>query len=257
MLNVIAVPAFQDNYLWVLHAEGTRDCYVVDPGDAVVIEAALTEQDLNLSGILLTHHHWDHTGGVEALTAKRSIPVYGPNSANIPHVTHAVGEGNEVCLEGGLTLTILEVPGHTLDHIAYFEPESHSVFCGDALFAGGCGRMFEGTAPQMQASLAKLAALPETTRIYCAHEYTQANLSFAMAVEPDNRALAERVALVARQRADGVRTVPSLLSDELATNPFLRWASPQVIASAAQHVGESLSAPQEVFAALRGWKDNF
>lgn len=257
MLNVVAVPAFQDNYLWVLHAEGSSNCYVVDPGDAAVIETALTERGLTLSGILLTHHHWDHTGGVDALTAGRSIPVYGPNSANIPQVTHALGEGDEVYLDGGLKLAILEVPGHTLDHIAYFDSESSSVFCGDALFAGGCGRMFEGTAPQMQASLAKLAALPETTRIYCAHEYTQANLSFAVAVEPDNTELAERVALVARQRTDGVRTVPSLLSDELATNPFLRWASPDVIASAAQHTGKSLSAPQEVFAALRGWKDNF
>ncbi len=257
MLTVIAVPAFQDNYLWLLHAEGCRDCYVVDPGDANVIEAALEAHDFTLAGVLLTHHHWDHTGGVEALTAKRAIPVYGPKSANIPLVTEALAEGDEIKLEGNLSFKVLEVPGHTLDHIAYFDDASASLFCGDALFAGGCGRMFEGTAPQMQASLAKMAALPVETKIYCAHEYTQANLRFALAVEPNNQRLSERVKNTDRLRAEGKRTVPSVLGDELQTNPFLRWGAETVVSAASAQAGHSVSKPDEVFGALRSWKDSF
>ncbi|MGH1374546.1 MAG: hydroxyacylglutathione hydrolase [Cellvibrionaceae bacterium] len=257
MLNVIAVPAFQDNYLWLLHAEGCRDCYVVDPGDAKVIEAALESHNLELAGVLLTHHHWDHTGGVEALTEVRSIPVYGPNSPNIPQVTHALAEGDQVSLSGGLNFTVLEVPGHTLDHIAYFNPENPALFCGDALFAGGCGRMFEGTAPQMQASLAKMADLPSKTQIYCAHEYTQANLRFALAVEPENQFLVQRAAQTDRARSAGQSTVPSELGVELQTNPFLRWAAADVIAAASTQANRSLSNPEDVFGALRSWKDNF
>ncbi len=257
MLNVLAVPAFQDNYLWLLHEDNGCECYAVDPGDAEVIEGALKTEGLELAGILLTHHHWDHTGGVEALTAGRSIPIYGPNSDKIPQVTHPLQEGDQVHLSGGLSLSILEVPGHTLDHIAYVDETSASLFCGDALFAGGCGRMFEGKAPQMQASLAKLAALPANTKVYCAHEYTQANLQFALAVEPGNQRLTERIKTVDTLRSEEKATVPSLLADELETNPFLRWGVKPVVDAASNRAQRSLSTPHEVFAALRSWKDNF
>ncbi len=257
MLNVIAVPAFEDNYLWLMHEEGSAEAYVVDPGDSVPIEAALKSNNLNLAGILLTHHHWDHTGGVEALTSNRSIPVYGPDSANIPQVTQQLKEGETLQLNQNLSFDIIAVPGHTLDHIAYHDGDSGSLFCGDALFAGGCGRMFEGQPAQMQASLAKLAALPSKTNIYCAHEYTQSNLRFAAVVEPDNIELRQRIAEVNNDRAAGRRTVPSVMADELTTNPFLRCSSDAVIAAAQAHQGKALATHAEVFAALRQWKDNF
>lgn len=257
MLNVIAVPAFNDNYLWLMHAEGSVDAYVVDPGDSAPIEAALKAHNLELAGILLTHHHWDHTGGVDTLMGDRSIPIYGPNSSNIPQVTHPLNEGDTVRLNKGISFDVIEVPGHTLDHIAYHDSDSGSLFCGDALFAGGCGRMFEGQPAQMHHSLLKLAALPRETSIYCAHEYTQSNLRFAAAVEPDNTELRQRIDTVNHERAAGRRTVPSKMVDELATNPFLRCSSDAVISAAQAHQGKTLTEPAEVFAALRQWKDNF
>jgi len=257
MLNVIAVPAFQDNYLWLIVPDDGNGCYAVDPGDATPIEAALKTHGLELSGILLTHHHWDHTGGVETLLNHRSIPVYGPKSDQIPQVTHALGEGDTIELSAGTHLSVIEVPGHTLDHIAYFESSSESLFCGDALFAGGCGRMFEGNPQQMQGSLEKLAGLPAHTKVYCAHEYTESNLRFAQAVEPANKALSERIQAVATLRQDGKATVPSLLSDEWATNPFLRWSQADVKQSASAFANQSLTSADEIFAALRRWKDNF
>ncbi len=257
MLKVIAVPAFQDNYLWLLVPEGGRNCYAVDPGDAAAIETALTANDLELAGILLTHHHWDHTGGVKDLLKRHSIPVYGPKSDQIPEVTNRLGEGDSVELSATTRLGVLEVPGHTLDHIAYFDPKSLSVFCGDALFAGGCGRMFEGNPKQMQTSLEKLAALPGETKIYCAHEYTESNLRFAQAVEPNNPALEQRVKSVAQLRKEGKSTVPSLLADEWATNPFLRWSETSVQSAARGYANHPLDTASDVFAALRSWKDNF
>ncbi|MAZ86364.1 MAG: hydroxyacylglutathione hydrolase [Cellvibrionaceae bacterium] len=257
MLTVIAVPAFQDNYLWLLVPDDGRNCYAVDPGDAAAIEAALKTHDLVLAGILLTHHHWDHTGGVDDLLKQRSIPVYGPKSEQIPQVTNALSEGDSIELAEAARLSVIEVPGHTLDHIAYFDSASQSLFCGDALFAGGCGRMFEGNPRQMQASLEKLAGLPAETQVYCAHEYTAANLRFAQAVEPNNQTLSQRVKDVASLREDGKSTVPSLLSDEWATNPFLRCSQVEVQSAASNFAKQSLTSVDGVFAALRRWKDNF
>ncbi len=257
MLQIIAVPAFNDNYLWLFHLPGSQQAYVVDPGDAQPVEAALTRHDLQLAGILVTHHHLDHTGGIAHLLAERDIPVYGPLSDKIPAITHPLHEGQRLSLDSGLDFDILEVPGHTLDHIAYFSAAHQTLFCGDTLFAGGCGRMFEGQPRQMQASLSKLAQLPVDTRVYCAHEYTQANLEFAVAVEPDNAQLQQRVQRVKGLRSEHKATVPSTIQQELQTNPFLRVAEQSVIEAAKNHNHSGSLEPWEVFAVLRRWKDNF
>ena len=253
-VQVHPVPAFEDNYLWV--AEDGRHAAVVDPGDEAPVQAFLEARGLALSAILVTHHHGDHVGGVEWLAGRWRCPVYGPAGEKIDGLTHRLAEGDRITVPGlGLALSVLEVPGHTRGHIAY--AGDGLVFCGDTLFACGCGRLFEGTPAQMVASLAKLAALPPATRVYCAHEYTMSNIRFALAVEPGNAALFERGERDAAARAAGRPTLPCTIADELATNPFLRWASPEVIASASRHAGRALATPVEVFTAVREWKNTF
>jgi hydroxyacylglutathione hydrolase len=254
---VFAVPAFRDNYIWVLTDGAGKTAVVVDPGDAAPVREALDRRGLSLGGILVTHHHADHVGGVTALLEQwPGIPVWGPAGERIPGRTVAVADGAEVVLERlGLRFEVLDVPGHTAGHVAYF---GHGMlFCGDTLFAGGCGRLFEGSAAQMAASLAKLARLPGDTRVYCAHEYTEANLRFAMAVEPDNAALQRRYGKVRQERARGEMTLPSTLAEELATNPFLRCEQPSVRQRATARAGRDLSGPEAVFATVRAWKDSF
>jgi hydroxyacylglutathione hydrolase len=267
MLQVAIVPAFEDNYLWVIHNES--HAAVVDPGDARPIIDFLVARGLTLTAILATHHHADHVGGVESIldffSLRGRIPVYGPAQENIPARTVALREGDVVSLpELNLKLNVLDVPGHTAGHIAYHTEDHAWLFCGDTLFACGCGRLFEGTAKQMQHSLAKLRALPRHTTVYCAHEYTMSNIRFALAVEPDNAALHARHTRDAARREQNVPTVPFTIDDEIATNPFMRWDSPAVIASAKVHYprgfsGEngSLSAPDLVFGAVREWKNHF
>ena len=259
MLRVHPVPAFDDNYLWVV--EDGRHAVAVDPGDAQAITAFLEPRGLTLAGILLTHHHDDHVGGVEELASAHPCAVFGPDDPRIPGRTRTVGDGDRVDIDApALSLQVLAVPGHTRSHIAYVALHgviAPSVFCGDTLFAAGCGRLFEGTAAQMRASLAKLAALPGDTRVYCAHEYTLANLRFARAVEPGNAALAAREARDSARRARGEPTVPSTMAEERDTNPFLREGVPEVVASAARHAGQPLASPDEVFAAVREWKNGF
>jgi len=258
MLAIHPVPAFQDNYLWVL-ARG-RDAAVVDPGDAGPVQAFLENNGLTLRAILATHHHGDHVGGLTALAAQWHCPVFGPAGERIAGLTQRLKEGDRIRVPGlEVELEVIDVPGHTAGHIAYVhrDPGDPFVFCGDTLFAGGCGRLFEGTAAQMVGSLSKLASLPADTRVYCAHEYTLANLRFARAVEPDNVALAERQAREAARRERGEPTVPSTLEVELATNPFLRWAEPRVIAAAERHAGRALADPVAVFAEIREWKNRF
>jgi hydroxyacylglutathione hydrolase len=254
MMLIHAVPAFQDNYIWVL-AEG-GEAAVVDPGDAKPVQRFLDEQGLKLAAILATHHHGDHVGGLLELAGRWRCPVFGPAGEAIEGLDHRLVEGDRITVPGiGLDLGVLDVPGHTAGHIAYVG--EGVAFCGDTLFACGCGRLFEGTAAQMSESLSKLAKLSAATRAYCAHEYTLANIRFARAVEPGNAALAARQARDAAKRERGEPTVPSTIGDELATNPFLRCSEPEVVAAAERHAGRRLSDPIEVFAEIRAWKNSF
>lgn len=259
MLTIYPVPALDTNYIWLLQPDAaTPDVYIVDPGDAEPVFAAVEQRGLRPVGVLLTHHHWDHTDGLPALLARYPVPVYGPRSRRIPHVTHPLEDGELLALPG-LEFEIIAVPGHTLDHIVYFQHQDGQprVFCGDALFAAGCGRMFEGQPAQMLASLERLAALPAATLVYCAHEYTLPNLDFARHLEPDNTELIERCITTLAQRRQQKITLPSTIGLEIRTNPFLRCHLPAIRQAAEQHCGKSLTDPAAVFACLREWKDNF
>lgn len=254
-MEIHAVPAFRDNYLWVL-AEGSKAA-VVDPGDAAPVEDFLARRGLELAAILATHHHADHVGGLVALASRWRCPAFGPAGESIAGLTKKLREGDRIVVPGlDVAFEILDIPGHTAGHIAYVNDSQPMVFCGDTLFACGCGRLFEGTPAQMVNSLGKLAALPRATRVYCGHEYTMANIGFAEAVEPGNRALAARKAREGAKRARGEPTLPSTIGDELATNPFLRWNEPEVVASAERHAGRALHGPEAVFAEIRTWKNN-
>lgn len=256
-LTVLAIPAFNDNYLWLLH-DGANAA-VIDPGDAQPILDALAQHKLSLAAILLTHHHADHIGGVQQLLQHARVPVFGPRNDGISAVTHPLGEGDEISVPGlDLVVRVLDVPGHTRGHIAYVADQPKWLFCGDTLFAGGCGRMFEGTPAQFTESLGKLAALPDDTQVFCAHEYTLSNLRFAQAVEPGNTALAQRVDVEAAKRARNEPTVPSTIGLEKATNPFLRYREPEIIGTLVQQKGFDAGAPPvKAFAALREWKNTF
>ena len=253
-MDITFVRAFQDNYIWVLRHNG----YValVDPGDANPVFDYFEHSGGQLCAILLTHHHPDHMGGVAALTARFPVPVYGPAAENIPGVTLPLNHGDRIRVaELDAEFDVIDIGGHTLGHIAYYRP--NTLFCGDTLFAGGCGRLFEGTPQQMWRSLSRLAALPAETLVYCAHEYTQSNLRFALAVEPDNVALQRRASEVAQLRAADRPTVPSSIEVELATNPFLRVRAPAVVAAAKRFSGTQAHTDEVIFAAIRAWKDVF
>jgi len=253
---VLHVCAFEDNYIWLIRGKSADQVAIVDPGDADPVLATLEKQHLRPSVILCTHHHGDHVGGVEDLLRHYPVPVYGPAHERIPAITHRLEEHDRVSLpELGIEFDVLDVPGHTAGHIAYYG--AGMLFCGDTMFSAGCGRLFEGTAEQMYASLAKLAALPETTQMYCAHEYTEANLRFAAAVEPDNadiRAHRERARAL---RARNLPTLPSTIGLEKRINPFLRADSPTARRAAETRRGQKLESGVDVFATLRRWKDDF
>jgi hydroxyacylglutathione hydrolase len=254
LINVTPIPAFQDNYIWLL--DNTSSAVVVDPGDAGPVLRYLDANRLRLSAILATHHHADHIGGVGALLARFPVPVFGPAGEDIAQLTVRLKEGDEITVPGlDLKFSVLDVPGHTAGHIAYFG--NGMLFCGDTLFACGCGRLFEGTPEQMTSSLSKLAALPGDTRVYCGHEYTLANIRFAQAVEPGNDALAERKQRETEKREKGLPTLPSTIALERKTNPFLRWSAPEVVAAAELRANKKLPKPQEVFGTLREWKNRF
>ncbi len=261
--EITPIPVFEDNYIWMI--DDGRRAAVVDPGDAMPVIERLETRGLVLETVLSTHHHHDHVGGNEMLAARYRPIVYGSVQETIPACTHPLRGGEQLyLLQDHVRCAVIAVPGHTLGHLAFVlecerdrREEAVVLFSGDTLFAGGCGRIVEGAAAMMYRSLQKLAALPPTTRIYCGHEYTLANLGFARVVEPANFALAEREKRVAQALESGLPSVPSLLYEELQTNPFLRTHEPAVRQAAQAHSGALCETEEEVFAALRQWKSDF
>jgi hydroxyacylglutathione hydrolase len=255
-MNLVALPAFTDNYIWMLH-DGAQ-AVVVDPGDAAPVLEALDRLKLRLVAILVTHHHADHVGGVDALRSRLEGPVYGPARERIPEPFTALNDGDHIQVLG-LRFDVIDVPGHTAGHIAYAEhgtSQSPLLFCGDTLFSAGCGRLFEGTPAQMMASLSRLARLPADSRVCCTHEYTLSNLRFAAAVEAGNRDITDYTEQCQSVRSAGQPTLPSTIARELRVNPFLRCTEPAVVA-AAHSQGAASNDPVDVLAALREWKNRF
>jgi hydroxyacylglutathione hydrolase len=255
MLSITPIPAFTDNYIWMMTSPDVYLASVVDPGDAAPVLSVLKANNLRLENILITHHHPDHTGGIEELLHHYpNCNVYGPANENIPAKTQALVEGDRVDVNGQ-RFEVIDIPGHTAGHIGYYADEV--LFCGDTLFSGGCGRLFEGTPAQMCQSLAKLAALPDSTQVYCTHEYTLANLKFAIAVEPENQKLQQCQQRASILRSKNNPTLPTSIGLEKLINPFLRTQEKSVVAAAESYVGNTIEEQIEVFAAIRRWKDNF
>jgi len=253
--GLTALPAFRDNYIWLLQSPDGLAA-VVDPGDAGPVRQALAARSLKLEAVLVTHHHADHMGGAAELAREHGCPVYGPATEHIEAVSIPLAEGADIRLPGlEARFRVLDIPGHTAGHIAF---EGHGImFCGDTLFSAGCGRLFEGTTGEMCASLAKLAALSDDTAVCCGHEYTLANLRFAAAVEPDNRAIRDYAAECTARRARGEPTLPARLGRERQVNPFLRCRMTAVQMAASRQAGKPLTNEVDVFAAIRKWKDGF
>lgn len=263
-LQVTAVPILYDNYIWVIYDSKTRVALAIDPGESHQLIAFIEAKSLKLEAVLITHHHPDHTAGLPALLQyaaqnEQDLPVYGPSYGQIRTISNPLKDGDQIQFESlGLSFQILYTPGHTTDHICYFSESNQEpwLFCGDTLFSAGCGRLFEGSAAQMYESLQKLARLPESTLIYCAHEYTAANLAFAAQVEPDNLTLKEHQEQVDSWLKQDMISLPSTLVREKAINPFLRADLPVLAQSASNHAGKTITPGQDTFAYLRRWKDN-
>lgn len=260
MFEAHPIPAFDDNYIWALR-DGTAGASssqiaVVDPGDADAVFRYLRQSQLKLAAILITHHHWDHTGGVAKLVERFKVPVYGPADSPFTGTTEPLSDGDELTLLGN-RLQVRAVPAHTLDHIAYFQPDSQpQLFCGDTLFLAGCGRLFEGTAEQMQSAMDYFSALPSETEVYCTHEYSIANLHFALKVEAGNRAIIRELERCTEQRQMRLPTLPSRIAVEREINPYMRTRETSVRLAAERHFGKTLSSEIEVLAAVREWKNS-
>lgn len=255
MLSVTPIPAFSDNYIWLLRQDTSTDVVVVDPGDAKPVIRHLEREGLNLAAILITHHHQDHTGGLPELAKRYSPRIIGPDNPRIKELDQRLGDGDD-CRVLGRRFEVMAVPGHTLDHIAFFAAGTPSLlFCGDTLFCGGCGRLFEGTPEQMYASLSRLATLPEDTLVFAAHEYTLANLRFAQAADPRNAIRDRLLHECQRARELDRPTLPSTIGRERQINPFLRADSPDVQQTAAAQ--GATDSPLATFTTLRAWKDSF
>ncbi len=256
MLSITPIPAFNDNYIWLL--KNNDKAVVVDPGDAVPVEKALLEMGLTLDAIIITHHHHDHTGGVKSLCDTFDVPVYGPHNSKFKGITVPLKSDDQIQLLGN-SFKVKEVPGHTLDHICYFLEDSQApaIFCGDSLFLAGCGRVFEGSMQQMLNAMEYFKQLPSETKVYCTHEYSLSNLAFARAVEPNNSAVQELIINCQKDRKKDKPTLPSTIKTERLINPFLRYTEPSVKNSAEQFCEQQLISDLAVFSTLRGWKDNF
>lgn len=258
MFEIHAVPIYEDNYVWIISI-GDR-AWVVDPGDHQPVVEHLAARALTLAGVLITHRHWDHIIGVEALVEQMgsaSTPIYGPLSEPIKHiVSHPLMEGDTFSI-GPMSVDVWQIPGHTLDHIAYYLAEQHLIFCGDTLFACGCGRLFDGSMRQLYDSLQRIGRLPAQTTVYCTHEYTLANIDFALAVEPDNVQLQQRQLRCQQLRAALRPTLPTSIEKELATNPFLRCDQPHIKEMVRKHTGASVQQNFSCFSALRTWKNRY
>ncbi|BBI99765.1 hydroxyacylglutathione hydrolase [Ferrigenium kumadai] len=253
MLDIAAIPALRDNYIWIIH-DG-RHALVVDPGEAAPALEFLAAHGLRPRAILCTHRHADHTGGIAELHGVYNVPVYGRRHPNNPHITHDLHEGDRLEFDAPtIAFDIIEIPGHLDDHIAFVGPDI--LFCGDVMFGAGCGRNFEGTPAQLHHSLQRLAALPDTTRVYCAHEYTEANLRFALACEPDNPDVHRRIADTQRLRAASQPSLPSTIAQEKATNPFLRCNATGIVRTL-ERQGLADTSEIAVFTALREWRNHF
>jgi len=255
-MKIFPIPAFEDNYIWIVHNE--HHAIVVDPGDANPVCDYLDAHHLKLLGILVTHHHRDHVGGIQDLVELYNTPVYGPRHEKIPCMTNPLGEGDRVEIsELDFRMNIIDIPGHTLGHIAYLW--DGGMFCGDTLFTCGCGKLFEGTAKQLHHSLQRLASQPDDTLVYCTHEYTESNIRFAVIAEPGNKELKQREADTHALRAQDKPTLPSTLKLEKATNPFLRCSEAEIIRNIEQKFGQKLPSKDElhVFTALRKWRDAY
>jgi len=254
--DIIPVRALKDNYIWTILDREHQRAFVVDPGDAKPVIDTLNQLQFSLGGILLTHHHADHSGGIAELKDYAGdIPVFASHLSKVKGVNHPVKDGDEIIIHP-FKLKAMAIPGHTLDHTAYYIDKC-LVFSGDTLFSGGCGRIFEGTPEMMFASLNKLLRLSDSTRLYCGHEYTVANLRFSQTVEPNNKAIATKIAEALAIENKGGCTLPSTLGDQRHINAFLRSEAPDVITAAEHHSGKKLSTPLEVFTAIREWKNNW